>query len=471
MKDIKDFVDFSKPAADVITALKQDSKTTQEDYLWEKLKKDYEPALHRIVNDHSGRSDKKRSNGTYDKASRIHLGLEKLLVNRMVEFMFAIPVKRIYKNVDGNETKQQIVNAIEAIYAKNHINTQNLDRAEGLFAACECVTFWYPVEKDNKYYGFESKFQLKSKSITPMAGYSIYPLFDEYDDLIALSFEYKKYIKDIEYTFFECYTADRHIKWKYEKDGWQEEQNEDNAIGKIPAIYIKRKAPLYEGLQHLREEIEYALSRNSDVVAYNSAPILKVSGDMTGNEKKGESQRIYRVENGGDVSYVSWAQSTAALQYHVETLLRMFFMQAQIPDISFENMRSLGNIGFDARQTLLTDTHLKVGDESGAFIEFFEREFNVIKAFLKEMNASWAKLLDELECEHIITPFIQNDEKAEIQKWMQASGGKAVCSQLEAIKYLGITDNAEETIAQINKEQDEAMERQASLAQRTMGGY
>ena len=87
-------------------------------------------------------------------------------------------------------------------------------------------------------------------------------------------------------------------------------------------------------------------------------------------------------------------------------------MQGQMPDLSFENMKSLGNIGFDARQMILSDAHLKIGDESGAWIEFFERECNVIKEFLKFMNTNWKDEIDNVEVEHIITPFIQNDEDA-----------------------------------------------------------
>ena len=131
----------------------------------------------------------------------------------------------------------------------------------------------------------------------------------------------------------------------------------------------------------------------------------------------------------------------------------MFWTQSQMPDVSFENMKSLGNIGFDARQTLLTDAHLKVGDESGVWDEFFDRESNVIKAFLKEMNTSWKNEIDNVEVEHIISPFIQNDEKAEIDKWITASGGKAIMSQLEAIKNLGISSNPEETLKQIQSEE------------------
>lgn len=203
---------------------------------------------------------------------------------------------------------------------------------------------------------------------------------------------------------------------------------------------------------YIREEIEYTLSRNSDVIAYNSAPILKIAGGLKGSEDKGESRRVYRVEQNGDVSYVSWQQAIEALKYHVDTLLKLFWCQSQMPDISFENMKALGNIGYDARQTLLTDAHLKVGDESGAWIEFFERETSVVKAFLKEMNKAWASEVDNVEVEHIISPFIQNDEKAEIEKWVTANGGKAVVSQLEAIKNLGISSNPQETLEQIQKE-------------------
>ena len=144
------------------------------------------------------------------------------------------------------------------------------------------------------------------------------------------------------------------------------------------------------------------------------------------------------------------------IKYHVDTLVELFWSQSQMPDISFENMKSLGNIGFDARQTLLTDAHLKVGDESGAWIEAFERECSVIKAFLKMMNVSWKNEVDNVEVEHIITPFIQNDEKSEIEKWVTASGGKAVVSQLEAIKNLGISTDPQETLAQIQKEDADA---------------
>ena len=105
--------------------------------------------------------------------------------------------------------------------------------------------------------------------------------------------------------------------------------------------------------------------------------MLKISGDIIGEEAKGDARRAFRMANGGDVSYVSWQQSVEALKYHIDMLIKLFFMQAQMPDVSFDNLKGLGSIGYDARQTLFTDAHLKIGDEAGAWIEFLERECNV----------------------------------------------------------------------------------------------
>lgn len=434
--------------------------------LWEKIKRDYEPKLHRINFDKTGREDKVRSSGRVDRASRIHIGLEKLLTARMSEFMFALPVKRIYHNIEDNPTRQEIAKAMEAIYKYARIDTENKKRAVAYFASCEVFTVWYTVKSPNARYGFPSEYKLKCRSFSPMDDVDLYPLFDEYGDMLAMSMQYTRKDGIEEHTYFEAYTDSFHRKWERKGGEWEEISSEDIVIvGKIPGVYISRPQPIYDGLSHIREEIEYTLSRNSDTIAYNSAPILKIVGQLSGVENKGETQRVYRLENGGNIEYVSWSQAIEALRYHVSTLLNVFWSQGQMPDISFEQMKSLGNIGYDARQTLLTDAHLKVGDESGPWIEALERETNVIKAFLKQMNTEWASEIDEIEVEHIISPFIQNDEANEIKKWTTANGGKPVVSQLESIQNLGISQDPQKTLEQINAEaaQASAMQMQSAF--------
>ena len=444
----------------IISQLKQRSIDVPS---WNVLLKEYEPRFHEIVEDRLGRRDKVLANGYVDKAARIPIGLEKLLTRRMAEFTVAIPVKRVYNYNQEDEELKAIAFAIEKIYQAAHIDSENMNRAKNLYAACEMFTLWYTQKKPNKLYGFESSYKLKCKTFSPMDGVFIYPLFDEYGDLLALSFEYKRKITNEETTFFETYTATKHYKWNLTKGAeWQSEQEDEISIEKIPAVYWYRCQPCWEGLKPIRENIEYTLSRNSDVIAYNSAPILKVVGSIIGGEGKGEARRVYRVNEGGDVAYVSWQQAIEALKYHVDTLVKLFFMQSQMPDISFENMKSLGNIGYDSRKTLLMDAHLKIGEESGNWIEGFERETNIIKAFLSKMNAKWASRMEEISIEHIITPFVQEDETTNIDKWMKANGNQPLISQEESIRYAGLSDNPDITYSKIQGEVQAETERTAA---------
>lgn len=198
MDEITAILDSSRPIDDIINDLKEKSVCVPS---WDELIKDYEPTLHAIVSDTITRKDKTKSDGTTEKASRIYIGLEKLLTKRMTEFMFSIPVKRVYHNIEDNETRQQIAKAIENIYKYARIDSENIKRGNAYFASCEVFTIWYTVENPNSLYGFQSRFKLKCKTYSPMEGVRLYPLLDELGDMIAMSFEYSKKVKDTKILF------------------------------------------------------------------------------------------------------------------------------------------------------------------------------------------------------------------------------------------------------------------------------
>ena len=451
MKTLEEIFADGRDSSSIVDDLKIKSVDIPQ---WSALIRLYEPAFHKICFDRTGRKDKTRSDGTLEEAARISIGLEKLLVKRMTEFMFAIPVERVYHNTDGSDVRQQIAYAIERIYKYARINAENIRRGVAYFASCEVFTMWYLVRKPNNLYGFDSEYKLKCKTYSPMDGVTLYPLIDERGDMLCMSFEYRKKVLDTEVTYFDAYTADRHFFFRSTDGGWEQIVDpEETQIPKIPGVYLCRPAPLYAGLERIRSDIEYTVSRASDVIAYNAAPVLKVIGNMVGKEDKGESKRIFRMESGGDVGYVSWSQSIEALKYHVDTMMKLFWSQAQMPDISFDKMSQLGNIGYDARQTLLTDAHLKVGDESGAWLEAFDRETSVIKEYLKVMNPAWASEVDAVEVEHVITPFIQNDEKSKVDVLTTANGGKPVISHIDSIRRAGYSDDPEQTLEDIQREE------------------
>jgi hypothetical protein len=420
---------------------------------WDDLKEQYDPSEHEVT-DTAKYPDIVNDDGSMEQVTRITLDLQRLAAKRTTELCFGIPVKRIYNpQTDG---EKEVVKAIEAVLKRNRIESVNIERGNMLFASCEVATIWFAVEEPNTLYGFESRLKLRCRSYSPMNGDSIYPLFDaETNDLIALSFGYTRKDGDRDVEYLDVYTADRHIRYK-NADNWSEELSEQSAVGKIPAVYCYRPTPAWEDTTGIVTEIEWALSRNGNYLRNNSRPFLAVFADEeisfnTSPQGNQYSKDAGQYPKGSDVKYITWDQAVENLKYFVGELRQLFFTQLQLPDWSYENMKSTPMSG-EARKQMFIDAQLKVRDESGRLLEMLDREINVIKAFLKIMMPQRVKDIDALQVETVITPFMINDDKETITNIMTATGGKAIVSQREGIGMLGWSADVDKTMQQIQEE-------------------
>lgn len=430
----------------IIEALKQKSVEIPE---WEKLKKEYDPKEHPVMTD-SNYQDKV-VDGIVEKVTRITQDLQRLAVKRTTELVFGLPVKRIYKA--QTEGEKQVAQVIEAILDRNRIDSVNTERGNMLFAGCEVATLWYAVEEPNHLYGVDSKLKIRCKSYSPMRGDNLYPLFDDTDDMAAMSFGYKRKRGDKDIEYFDVYTNNLHIRYVNE-GSWAEQIREAISIMKIPVVYAYRPTPIWEDTSNIVYEIEWALSRNGNYLRANSAPIYVVAADEEiefGEEKQNEWKKVFQYPKGSVASYVTWEQATEALKFHVSELRQSFFTQLQLPDWSYENMKSTPMSG-EARKMMFIDPQMKAKDESGRLIEMLDREINIIKAFVKIILPGKDKDVDSLQVETIITPFTIRDDKEEAETIMTMTGGKAVMSQREGIQTLGKSSDVDETMRQLSEE-------------------
>lgn len=331
------------------------------------------------------------------------------------------------------------------------------------FGACEVCTVWYAVEEENEDYGFKCKYKFKCRSYSPMptkmskiSEAKLWPVFDEYDDMVAMCIEYTITKKKQTTYYFDCYTKDTFKSYSNKNGLYTDAEIETRPIpiGKIPAVYLWRPAPIYDGIANNRSDIELTLSRTSDVIRKNSAPIVKVVGDLIGDKPDGgEAREVYKLKQGGDVGLVSPAVSHDAIQYYISQLKENIEEDTQMPNLSMTNVKSLGNIGADARKTLLADAHMKVGEEKDDIIWAFDRECNIIKAFLAEAKNEWRDGIKRLKVSHHITPFVQNDRAARISELTEATGGKPVMSQQTAVERLGEVKDVDAEMKRLKEEQ------------------
>lgn len=423
------------------------------------LLQEYDPRKHPVMCK-AQYPDITNDDGTVELVTRITCNLQQLATKRMTELITGIPVRRVYK--PENERQKEVAAYIEKIYERNRIDSVNIERCNMLFAGCEVMTLWYAVEERNNIYGFNSPLKMRCRNFSPMLGDELYPLFDEYGDMIALSVGYtrKKLGKTVSY--FDAYTADRHIKWSNERNsGWEVMEDEVNALGKIPAVYTFRPTPIWEDTSRIVFEIEWALSRNGNYLRKNSKPVFIVFADeqiQYGDEQSQdrEFRSIMQYPKGSTAQYVTWQQAVENLKFYVAELRQSFFTQLQLPDWSYESMKSNPMSG-ESRKQLFIDAQLKVKDESGRLIEFYDREVNVVKAFVKaSLPTSYHADIDALPVENVITPFTITDEKDTITNLTTANGGKPLISHRESIEMYGHSTDVDKTLQEIAE--DEALD-------------
>lgn len=449
--DIKDILSSDMATEQKIAELKQKSIEVPS---WAALRREYDPGLHEVM-DKARYPDIIGEGNLVTPVTRVAVDYQRLAVKRTTELCFGIPVKRVYKTKADDATQQEVVEALEAIFQRCRIDSLNIERGRMLFAGCEVMTMWYGIKQDNTAYGFPSKLKMRALNFSPMLGDKLYPLFDEYGDMVAMSVEYTRNRAGADVTYFDAFTAERHIRWN-NAEGWDVDMDEEINIGKIPAIYVWRPTPVWDGTTTLVNEIEWALSRNGNYLRENSRPIIACFaddavqfGDSPDVDKAAKD--VMQLPSGARLEYITWPAAIENLKYYVGELRQMFFTQLQLPDWSYESMKTTPMSG-EARKQMFIDAQLKVKDESGRWLEFFDREVNVVKAFLKQMRPEWVSVIDQLEVENVITPYAINDEMEEINKMSTLAGGKQLISQRTAIERLDYVDDVDAELLRIAEE-------------------
>ncbi len=442
-------------AEDTIKALKQKRVSVPAWSGKDGLQTEYDPKQHPVMN--KTKYPDIVTDNSIQPVTRITCDLQRLAVKRMSELICGIPVKRVYKPT--NDKQKEIAAYLEAIYNRNRIDSVNVERLNMLFASCEVMTLWYAIEQPNTQYGFNSKLKIRCRNLSPMQGNELYPLFDEYGDLIALSVGYTNTEDSKHVQYFDTYTNKQHIKWQQQQGEWKELQNETISLLKIPAVYASRPTPIWEDTSKTVYEIEWALSRNGNYLRENSKPLFVVFADEQihygdeGDPNK-EFKSVMQYPQGSNAQYITWQQAVDNLKFYVEQLRSIFFTQLQLPDWSYDKMSQQALSG-ESRKQMFIDSQLKVKDESGRLLEFFDREINVVKAFLiAALGEGYKKDIEALQVDTQITPFTISDDKDTINNLITANGGQPILSQREAIALYGKSDDVDKTLKEIAEQQD-----------------
>lgn len=300
-----------------------------------------------------------------------------------------------------------------------------------------------------------------------------FPHFDEYGDMDAFTRTYKSiYAEDgKEHDFLWIQTSTQELlfvdisgEWKI-VDGYPQA----NMAKKITVVYAEQDQPEWEDVAVLIDYYENRLSRMVDTNDYFGDPILKNYGESSLPSKNTVGKQIsYPIkvdeETGktyhGDADYLVWQQSIDSIKLELETLKNEVYAGSSTPDLSFENMKSIGSLSGSAIELMFLEAFIKAAESMEIFGPVVQRSVSVVRALISNVtNTKYANDLKTAKPKVEFSSVLPDDLKEMVDVLVSANGGKPINSQETIISRSPFTQNAQEELARIKQEANDESER------------
>jgi SPP1 family phage portal protein len=403
--------------------------------------KQYDPKKHDIT-DTSKRQDKtiKSEEGNTEsvvKVARLPLPIQKKIVLVAAAFLGNPTIE----STPEGTVQEDLVKILKKVWTSNKLDYKFKNIAKKTMSERQCAELWYTQEVDPTYwegFPFSTKFKLSMKILSYSLGDDLYPVFDEFGDMIAFGRGYK--IKDQdgkEQQYFDLYTADKFYFAKSVNNVWLFSNGKDystgvkpiaNPILKIPIVYYSQPLTEWDDVQELIDRLEKKISNHADTNDYFDSPIVVASGTVTGFANKGESGKLLEAKEGADVKYLTWDQAPESTRMEIENLQRFIYAFTHTPDISFENMKGLGVFSGIALKMLFMDAHLKASDKEEIFGEGLQRRINYLTGAIAVLDSKFKAAL-VMEIKPKFTYFLPENILEQVDILVKAVSGRILSAE------------------------------------------
>lgn len=384
----------------------------KKNYKIEEILKEYDPLQHKVT-DRRFRPDKILSEDgeqfvnaiNYDEAemaarngvqtstdyslalvNRLPLPVQQRIVLIAATFLVGERIN-IESNAEGKG--KDLERLCRKVWDDNKLDYESKNIAELMMSETHCAELWYDYIDTEYWKGTILKASTKKIGVMILAeskGDKLYPIFDEYQDLVAFGRGYKVKIDHKEVEHFDYYTKDVIVKGTLEGNEWTTTQQK-NPYGAIPVIYYSQNRPEWANVQPLIERKETRFSDFADTNDYFADPALVAEGEVENLPSKGEVGKQFQVRNGGKINYLTWDSAPESTKMEFEMLDQEIFANTHTPDISFGTMKTLlGNLSGIALKLLFMDAQIKASKKQEYFGKCIQRRLNLIKKIVMSLS-------------------------------------------------------------------------------------
>lgn len=400
-----------------------------------------------------------------EPVNRIALPLEQDITN--IHTAFAVGKEPTLKCTPSNDGEKGLLDTIKTIGRMAKLKYHNKRFVRSWLSEKEAAEYWY-VAKDDSFWNkvfasikrafggtVKPQYKLKCALWSPLRGDKLYPHFNDEGDYDALSREY--IVKDEDgnsTTYLMCITSSEVITWDITGTPVRiPEKCFKHGFKKNPTIYAYRPATLCENIRPIRERLEKLMSNFADCIDMNFFPRLILEGELANQAPVdiGKSKLI-KVENGGKVYYLNWAQTADAVKLELDNLWNQAYQLTNTPRLSLENLRGLGDIPSGrAFEFLFLGTNLATEVHYEVIGEAFQRRYNFLSSAVGSLYSQFEQAAETIDIDVEMNTFSIEDLAEKIQNAKDACG-KPVVSQRTGIVMAGIVDDVDDEMRQIQEE-------------------
>lgn len=168
------------------------------------------------------------------------------------------------------------------------------------------------------------------------------------------------------------------------------------------------------------------------------------------------------------MNVLSWDSSPESVKGEIACLFNIIYSFTQTADISFENMKQLGNNTSGAAIRLMfTSPYMMADLKTEMYGEMFTRRCNIVAngicntgAYIKGIDLAVA---EQVDFEPVFKPYLPKNDVELLQLITSSNGGAKSTSNRRAIELNPINDDADKVEEEMKQEQQEEMTQQAAM--------
>lgn len=233
-----------------------------------------------------------------------------------------------------------------------------------------------------------------------------------------------------------------------------------HGFNKIPVVYVCQDDVEYFDVKEMIDRYEVSLSKLGNANDYSGHPLLFLQGKVEGMPDKDEEGKVLqtemKIEDGkeykGDAKFLTHDNAPQAVQLELDTLEELIYSMSSTPDVSFSNLKGIGNIASHSMELMFLDAKMKALLNEGDNRTTVQRCLSVISsAITTTMETALSSESNNSSFDIKFESILPSSLSDMITSLTTAVTGRIVSPQT-AVKQLNLVDDYEEEVLRIQQQ-------------------